>query len=125
MFLTADSEGCIWALSNSFFIAAISLYWRCSSLSQSRALSISFVSSGEVSLYRRLIRSCWVKTFIIGIVIVDSNHFFAKVDYRIAHPPQSRIDAHPCAVGNLLKTHLQIVSHDQYFFLLIGQLFDQ
>jgi hypothetical protein len=47
------------------------------SLSQINALSISFFSSSVVSWYKYLIRSVWVKVFIIGSVF---HHFLTQVN---------------------------------------------
>src|SRR5215216_4394746 len=100
MLSTVLGDGSIWASSIPRFISRNSWQSVCNSLSQTSALSISFVSSSVVSRYKYLIRSVCVKVFIIGSVF---DHLLAQVDQRIPHSSQCRIDAHACAIGNLLK----------------------
>src|SRR5687767_4654696 len=95
-----------------------SLYSACNSESHLSALLISLDSSSEVSWYRNLIKSFWVKIFIIGYFRL--NHFLSQVDQGVPHPSQRRVYAHTCAVCDLLEAHLQVVPHDQHLLLLLG-----
>src|SRR5690606_12019908 len=104
-------------------MASMLVYIARSSVSVSRALLISCSSFSVVSWYRYLIRSSWVKVFIIGKMVCI--HFFSQVNECVTHPAQSCVNAHPGAIGNFLKTHFQIMPHNQHLLLLGWQLFDQ
>src|SRR5690606_11927984 len=104
-------------------MASMLVYIARSSESVSRALSISRSSFSVVSWYRYLIRSSWVKVFIIGKMVCI--HFLSQVNECVTHPAQSCINAYPGAICNFLKTHFQVMPHNQHLLLLGWQLFDQ
>src|SRR5690606_2020946 len=96
-----------------------SLYSARSSESQRRALLSSLSSFSDVSRYKYLIKSCSVNVFVIGSGFY---HFLSKIDKRITHSAQCGVYADSRAVGNFLKAHLEIVSHDQDLLLFIRKL---
>lgn len=44
-------------------------------------------------------------------------HLFPQVNECVAHAAQSGVNAHPGAFGYFLKTHLQVMAHNQHLFL--------
>src|SRR5688572_31344126 len=106
MFSTVAGEGSNCALSKSFLRASMDTYSSRNSVSVSSALLISCSSFSVVSWYKYLIRSFWVKVFIIGKMVF--NHFLSQVDERITHSSQRSVDADICPLSDFLKTHFQI-----------------
>ena len=50
---------------------------------------------------------------------------FAQVAQRVPHPAQSRIDADPGGIGNLLEAQIPVNPHNKDLALLFGQTGDQ
>ena len=52
-------------------------------------------------------------------------HHFPKVNQRIAHSSQRRIDADVGYFGDFFETHIAIHTHVKHFPLVIGEVIDQ